>query len=68
MSVKNIELEITVDGEGNVSYEVKGVKGKGCVEETKFLDDALGVVEERNFTRSFYQQEVRTSRTIRSKR
>ncbi len=68
MSVKDISLEITIDKEGNISYKVIGVKGKDCVKETKFLDDALGVVEERKFTRDYYQQGVKSNRRVTTRR
>jgi len=56
MSSDNIELEITIDEKGNISYSVNGLKGKGCSEATKFLDDALGEITKRDFKRDFYEQ------------
>ena len=40
MQKKEITIEISPTGE--VSFTVKGVKGKACLDETKFLEDALG--------------------------
>jgi len=68
MSMKNIEFEITIDNEGNISYKVKGAKGKSCTDESKFLDDALGEVTERKFTREYYEQPVRIDTRINTKR
>ena len=31
------ELEITIDPEGNVTLHVKGVKGPGCMDLTRYL-------------------------------
>jgi hypothetical protein len=62
---ENIELEITIDKKGNISYEVMGVKGNRCTEETEFLDKALGKVTKRDFKRDYYEQRVkRTARVI----
>lgn len=51
------EIEITISPSGEVSFQVKGVKGASCVAETKFLEDALGgEVIEREHTPEYYQQ------------
>jgi hypothetical protein len=57
MSSDNIELEITIDEKGNISYSVNGLKGKDCTEATEFLDNALGEVTKRDYKRDFYEQE-----------
>jgi hypothetical protein len=58
MSAENIELEITIDEKGNVSYTVNGIKGKSCTESTKFLDEELGEVAKRKFKRDYYEHPV----------
>ena len=68
MSTERTEIEITIDNQGNVSYEVKGLKGKGCIESTKFLDEALGEVKERKHTREFYEENVRQKQRIANRR
>ncbi len=56
-SEKKITIEISPTGE--VSFTVAGVKGKSCVAETKFLEDALGgKVLSREETSEFYEQQV----------
>ena len=57
MSSDNIELEITIDEKGDISYSVNGLKGKGCSEATEFLDNALGEITKREFKRDFYEQD-----------
>lgn len=52
------EMKITIGKDGNVSYEVKGVKGEGCKDLTKFLDDALGEVKSSDNTTEFYEGDV----------
>jgi hypothetical protein len=51
------EIEITISPSGEVSFQVKGVKGASCVAETQFLEQALGgEVIERERTPEYYQQ------------
>ncbi|MHA2290096.1 MAG: DUF2997 domain-containing protein [Promethearchaeota archaeon] len=68
MSAENIELEITIDEKGNVSYTVNGLKGKTCTEKTKFLDKALGEVAKRDFKRDYYEHPVDTTTRVSTRR
>ncbi|PKL65508.1 MAG: hypothetical protein CVV32_03345 [Methanomicrobiales archaeon HGW-Methanomicrobiales-3] len=52
------ELEITIDREGRVQVAVRGVKGEGCLALTKNIEDAVGTVEEREYTAEYYEQPV----------
>ncbi|MEO6775153.1 MAG: DUF2997 domain-containing protein [Kofleriaceae bacterium] len=36
------DIEIVINPKGEVTYQVKGIKGGGCLAETQFLDHALG--------------------------
>ena len=36
------DIEIVINAKGEVTYQVKGVKGASCFDQTKFLDEALG--------------------------
>ena len=50
------ELEITISPSGEVSVQVKCIPGQSCVEETKFLEEALGnQVTDRQLTSDYYQ-------------
>ncbi len=61
------ELEITINPDGSVSVQVKCVKGQSCVDETKFLEEALGgKVESRELTSEYYEQPVGTSNTTKT--
>ena len=42
MSAQKKELEITIGPDGNVSVRVKCGDGTTCVDDTKFLEAALG--------------------------
>jgi hypothetical protein len=50
------DIEIVINAKGEVTFEVKGVKGGNCLSETKFLEQALGgeVVDQQK-TSEFYE-------------
>ena len=51
------DIEITISPTGEVSFTVKGVKGSSCLDETKFLEAALGDgVLEQDKTSEYYQE------------
>jgi len=58
------ELEITIDAEGNVTIKVIGGDGSTCVELTKELEEALGLVDKRTHTEEFYQEQVETDAQV----
>jgi hypothetical protein len=55
------ELEITIDKTGKVQVAVRGVQGEGCLGLTKNIENAVGIVEERNYTAEYYEQPVNVS-------
>ncbi len=52
------ELEITIDREGKVQVAVRGVHGDGCLAITKNIENAVGTVEDREYTAEYYEQPV----------
>ena len=51
------DIEIRISPSGEVSFTVKGVKGASCLQETKFLENALGgEVIEQEKTPEYYEQ------------
>lgn len=51
------DLEISISASGEVTFTVKGIKGGGCMDETKFLEQALGGgVLDQQKTGEFYEQ------------
>lgn len=53
------ELHISISPTGEVSVQVKCVAGMSCVDETKFLEAALGnEISSRELTQDYYQQTV----------
>lgn len=55
------EMEITIDKEGRIQVKVRGVQGTGCLALTKDLENAAGVVEHREYTADYYQEETGVS-------
>ncbi len=58
------EIEITIDDKGNVTLQVKGLKGKKCLEVTRELEEALGIVVSREKTAEYYQTETQVERQV----
>ena len=57
MSVKK-EIEIVINAKGEVTFQVKGIKGGSCLDETKFLEQALGgdaAVVDQQKTSEYYE-------------
>jgi hypothetical protein len=53
------DIEIVINQKGEVTFEVKGVKGGSCIAETKFLEEALGgdaAVVDQQKTGEYYEQ------------
>ena len=53
------DIEIVINAKGEVTFEVKGVKGGSCLAETKFLEQALGgdaAVVDQQKTGEYYEQ------------
>ncbi len=53
------DIEITISPKGEVTFQVKGMKGGSCVDETKFLEAALGgdaAVLDQQKTSEYYEQ------------
>jgi len=50
------DIEISISPTGEVTFTVKGVKGSSCLNETKFLEEAIGEVVEREKTPEFYEE------------
>lgn len=64
MAVKQ-EMTVTIGPDGSVEIAVNGVKGKGCLDFTKWLEEELGVVTARTNTSEYYQSEVKETEVIK---
>ena len=60
---KRREIQFSIDDEGNVSIQVKGVSGPECERITREIEEAIGVVSHRERTSEFYQ-EVTTEESV----
>jgi hypothetical protein len=54
------ELEISIDKEGRVQVQVRGVHGDECLAVTKDLENAVGTVLERTLKPEYYERSVTT--------
>ena len=50
------ELEITIDRNGRMQVAVRGTRGEGCLLLSKNFENAVGRVEEREYTPEYYEQ------------
>ena len=51
------DIEIKIGKDGKVEFTIKGVKGASCMDETQFLEQALGGgVLEQEKTSEYYEQ------------
>jgi len=50
------QVIITVTQDGATEIEVKGVKGKGCKDLTKGLEQSLGVVDGDRLTPEYHER------------
>ena len=53
------DIEIVINAKGEVTFQVKGMKGGNCFAETKFLEQALGgdaAIVDQQKTSEYYEQ------------
>lgn len=55
---KRREIQFQIDDSGNVSIQVKGVDGAECERLTREIEEALGVVSNRQRTSEYYKEVV----------
>ncbi len=51
------EFDITITSTGKVKVEVKGVKGKRCVQLADLIKEIVGREDERHLLPEYYEQE-----------
>ena len=64
------EIDIFINPDGTVKFEIRGVKGRKCLDITKGIEDALGGnIDGRIFTDEFHEneQEQRQGETTKQK-
>lgn len=55
MSQERHELEITIDKQGRVTVEVKGAKGKACLNYAVLFEEKIGRVKNKRLTSEYYE-------------
>ena len=58
------EINVEILPNGEVKISVNGAKGSQCTEMTRFLEEALGEVQEREFTAEYYENQVDENITV----
>ena len=61
---KKQELEITISETGDITLNVLGSKGKKCMELTKDLEEALGLVRSVEKKVEYYEEEERQEESV----
>jgi hypothetical protein len=51
-------IEVIVSPQGEVTLQTKGYAGSDCLEASRFLEQALGIVTNDRKTTEFYQKET----------
>ena len=51
-------IEVMVSPTGATTIQTKGYAGSGCVQASKYLEEALGVIAKERVTAEFYQPEA----------
>ncbi len=59
------DIVITIGPDGDVQIKVEGVPGGDCLDFTKFLEEELGDVTQREFTSEYYQEEEQAEETVK---
>ena len=55
---EKVEIEAVINLEGEVELTIKGLRGDGCEDIARALEDALGEVVERKKTPEYYQAQA----------
>lgn len=51
-------IEVTISPTGNIQIDAIGFKGSDCEQATKFLEEALGVVAQKQKKPEYQQQNI----------
>lgn len=58
------EIEFTIDEEGNVEFDIAGMKGKGCMDVANELAKALGTKVKSVQKAEYHQQNVQEKQKV----
>jgi hypothetical protein len=57
------EMILVFNTDGTVDKKTKGFTGKSCVEQTKFIEEALGESKNRRFNQEYYDEATESERS-----
>jgi len=60
------ELAISIGADGTVHVDVRGIKGTGCGDLIKFLEDALGEAAEKKIKPEYYDRDAFITGTVKA--
>jgi hypothetical protein len=60
MTEERHELEVIITPSGEVRVEVKGAKGKACLQYVELFEQRVGRVKRKDVTSEFYEPERKT--------
>jgi hypothetical protein len=60
MTEERHELELIITPSGEVRVEVKGAKGKACMQYVELFEQRVGRVKQKRVTSEFYEPERKT--------
>lgn len=60
------QIIVLIDPDGNTQIEVDGLSGPSCKEETKALEEALGIITKTTHKADYYRQEVTSATRVRT--
>ncbi len=62
------ELEIIIDENGEVHLDIKGIKGKKCLEIAEMVEKAIGEMKGKKHKLEYYETDVSISSKIETER
>jgi hypothetical protein len=51
------EFDVIISPDGTVEVQVRGIKGRGCIEVAKWFEEVVGELQSRELTSEFYDPE-----------
>jgi hypothetical protein len=61
-----MELDIIIAPDGTVKLDIKGVKGKACLETAELFKKIVGPQKERKLTSGYYESDAHIKGDIRN--
>ncbi len=62
--MQKTELEIIIDENGEVHLDIKGIKGKKCLEIAELVEKVIGEMKDKKHKPEYYETDVSISSKI----